>query len=110
MNKLLINVVTFAISISFVTAQPWPNKSLTQLPSQAAAIKGVLLRCREKIFDTLDKLAHSNWRAVQRPELAQRDRLVIRRRQRFSAASLLPKDSVPAKRKIQPKSKGLAAL
>lgn len=70
-NKLLIFGGSFAISISFVKAQPSPNKSVAQLPPQSTAIKGVLVPVPREIFDTLDKFAHSDWRAVQRPELAQ---------------------------------------
>ncbi len=34
-------------------------------------LDGVLLPVPREIFNTLDEFAHSNWRAVQRPELAQ---------------------------------------
>ena len=59
------------IPISFAIAQTQPDKSAAQLPSQSTAIKGVLVPVPREIFDALDKFEHSNWRAVQRPELAQ---------------------------------------
>ena len=71
MNKILICVAAFAIPISFAIAQTPPDKSAAQLPSQSTAIKGVLVPVPREIFDALDKFEHSNWRAVQRPELAQ---------------------------------------
>ncbi len=41
-----------------------------ELPPQAAIIRGVLMPVPHEIFQMLDRFAHSNWRAVQRPELA----------------------------------------
>ena len=65
-------MAAFAISISFAIAQTPPNTVVRQLPPQSTAIKGVVVPVPREIFDTLDKFAHSNWRAVQRPELAER--------------------------------------
>ena len=70
-KKILIYIGVFPALTSLLIAQTSPNKSVAQLPSQSTAIKGVLVPVPREIFDTLDKFAHSNWRAVQRPELAQ---------------------------------------
>ncbi|MEY2536319.1 MAG: hypothetical protein QOG67_59 [Verrucomicrobiota bacterium] len=69
--KLLMYVSPFAIIGSFVFAQTAPDTGVGQLPAQSTAIKGVLVPVPKEIFGTLDKFAHSNWRAVQRPELTQ---------------------------------------
>jgi hypothetical protein len=67
----------FLISIPFVTlaallvAQTPPPTGVQSLPSQSTTIDDVLVPVPSEIFATLDKFAHSNWRAVQRPELAQ---------------------------------------
>ncbi|MDB6147452.1 MAG: hypothetical protein JWO45_1116, partial [Spartobacteria bacterium] len=71
MMKLLMYVSPFAFIGSFVFAQTAPNTGVGQLPAQSTAIKGVLVPVPKEIFGTLDKFAHSNWRAVQRPELTQ---------------------------------------
>jgi hypothetical protein len=39
------------------------------LPPQSTSIKDVPVPVPSEVFATLDKFAHSNWRAVQRPEL-----------------------------------------
>lgn len=65
----------FLICISFValaallTAQT-PAPSAVQLPAESKVVDGVLVPVPSAVFTTLDKFAHSNWRAVQRPELA----------------------------------------
>jgi hypothetical protein len=41
-----------------------------KLPPQAALVRGVVVPVPREIFKALDLFAHSNWRAVQRPELA----------------------------------------
>lgn len=41
------------------------------LPSQSTSIKDVPVPIPSEVFATLDNFAHLNWRAVQRPELAQ---------------------------------------
>jgi flagellar biosynthesis regulator FlaF len=72
MNKILIYIPAFATLTSLLVAQTPPNTGVRQFPPQTTAIKGVLVPVPREIFDTLDKFADSNWRAVQRPELAQR--------------------------------------
>ena len=71
MKKILIYIPAVTTLISLLVAQTAPNTSVRQLPPQSTAIKGVLVPVPREIFDTLDKFARSNWRAVQRPELAQ---------------------------------------
>jgi hypothetical protein len=71
MKKILIYIPAVATLTSFLIAQIAPNTGIRQFPPQSTAIKGVLVPVPREIFDTLDKFASSNWRAVQRPELAQ---------------------------------------
>ena len=71
MKKNLIYIPVFATLTSFLAAQTLPDIGIKQLPPQSTAIKGVLLPVPREIFDTLDKFENSNWRAVQRPELAR---------------------------------------
>lgn len=72
MNKIPTYIAAFATLTSFLTAQTPPNTGVKQFPSQSTAIKGVLVPVPREIFETLDMFANSKWRAVQRPELAQR--------------------------------------
>lgn len=71
MTKTLTCLASFATLCSSLAAQALPDTDNRQLPSQSAAIKGVLVPVPKEIFDTLDKFANSNWHAMQRPELAQ---------------------------------------
>jgi hypothetical protein len=71
MKKILIYTTAFATLLSLLVAQTPPNTGVRQFPPQTAAVKGVLVPVPREIFDTLDKFANSNWRAVQHPELAQ---------------------------------------
>lgn len=71
MSRILICIAAISIPISLLIAQAPPDNRVTQFPSQSTAIKGVLVPVPREIFDTLDKFADSNWRAVQHPELAQ---------------------------------------
>ena len=68
------NISTFLLACtvlpSLLSAQPSPTIAAKQIPPQSTAIKGVLVPVPSEIFNTLDPFAHSNWRAVQRPELA----------------------------------------
>ena len=52
-------------------AQPSTPNGLKGLPPQAAIVRGVLVPVPREIFLALDRFAYSNWRAVQRPDLAQ---------------------------------------
>ncbi len=72
MNKILICLSAVAISFSVVVAQTPPDKPAPPLSPQSTAIKGVVVPIPREIFDTLDKFANSNWRAVQHPEFTQR--------------------------------------
>jgi flagellar biosynthesis regulator FlaF len=70
MNKTLTFILALeALSIS-LAAQPSSHDDAKGFPPQAAIVRGVLVPVPHEIFQTLDKFAHSNWRAVQRPELA----------------------------------------
>jgi flagellar biosynthesis regulator FlaF len=70
MNRILTFILALE-ALSFpLAAQPSAQKEARELPPQAAIVRGVLLPVPREIFQTLDRFAHSNWRAVQRPELA----------------------------------------
>jgi flagellar biosynthesis regulator FlaF len=71
MKKILIRIAAFATLISLLVAQTPPNPGNEQLPSQSTAIRGIVVPVPREIFDTLDKFADSNWRAVQRRELTR---------------------------------------
>jgi hypothetical protein len=69
MLKLLV-CLPFLTLAALLTAQT-PAPSAGQFPSESAVIDGVLVPVPSAVYVTLDKFAHSNWRAVQRPELAR---------------------------------------
>jgi flagellar biosynthesis regulator FlaF len=69
MKTILICLSAFAVNSA--VAQTPSAALVRQLPPQSTAIKSVLVPVPREIFDTLDKFAHLNWRAVQRPELAE---------------------------------------
>ena len=71
-NKFIIYIGVSTALTSLLVAQTPTSTVVRQLPPQSTAIKGVVVPVPREIFDTLDKFAHSNWRAVQRPELAER--------------------------------------
>jgi len=71
MPKILIYILAFATLTSPLLAQTPPNTSIKQFPPQSTVVERVLVPVPREIFNTLDKFANSNWRAVQRPELAQ---------------------------------------
>ena len=71
MKRILLCALAFATLISPLIAQAPTETNAAQLPSQSTAIKGVLVPVPREIFDSLDKFANSNWRAVQRAELTQ---------------------------------------
>ena len=71
MHKISIYLLALATLTSLLVAQTPPDTGVKQFPPQSTAIGDVLVPVPSEIFNTLDKFAHSNWRAVQRPELAQ---------------------------------------
>ncbi|HMJ05426.1 MAG TPA: hypothetical protein VK474_04130 [Chthoniobacterales bacterium] len=64
---LILALATLGIPLS---AQPAAVEDEEGLPPQAAIVRGVLVPVPRAIFQTLDRFADSNWRLVQRPELA----------------------------------------
>ena len=66
----LFSFTALTIPISSMVAQS-PPESVAQLPSESTAIRGIVVPVPREIFDTLDKFADSNWRAVQRRELTR---------------------------------------
>lgn len=71
MHKIPIYILALASVTSLLVAQTPPAAGAKQLPPQSTAVEDVLVPVPREIFNTLDKFAHSNWRAVQRPELSQ---------------------------------------
>ena len=71
MTKILIYILAFTTLTSLLLAQTPPNTSIKQFPPQSRVVAGVLVPVPNEIFNTFDKFANSNWRAVQHPELAQ---------------------------------------
>ncbi|MEO8045205.1 MAG: hypothetical protein ABI674_09895 [Spartobacteria bacterium] len=70
MNRLLIFTIGL-LTLGSALAAPSPEPNDKQaLPPQAAIVRGVLVPVPREIFQTLDRFSHSNWQAVQRPELA----------------------------------------
>ncbi len=68
MHKILLLIPALLLPLAARSASP-PDES-GKLPRQAAIVRGVLIPVPREVFETLDHFAHSNWRAVQRPELA----------------------------------------
>src|SRR5512133_3438092 len=71
MHRILLALATLTIPISSMIAQPPAERLLASLPPQSTAIRGIVVPVPREIFDSLDKFADSNWRAVQRPELTR---------------------------------------
>ncbi|MEO5718258.1 MAG: hypothetical protein ABIR29_06760 [Chthoniobacterales bacterium] len=67
MNRTLL--LLLALTAGSFPGTVLPNDARA-LPPQAAIVRGVLVPVPREIFLTLDRFAHSNWLAVQRPELA----------------------------------------
>jgi hypothetical protein len=65
-GRLILAFIALTIAASGISANPPPVK----LPPQAKPIEGVVVPIPREIFGTLDRFAHSNWRAVQQPEIA----------------------------------------
>ncbi len=68
MIRLFIFILCFMTLGPALAAPALPNDKVV-LPAQAAIVRGVLVPVPREIFRTLDLFAHSNWLAVQRPEL-----------------------------------------
>lgn len=62
-------VAIFLIAL-FSTPVARPETPAEQLPPHVTRVEEVLVPVASEIFKTLDTFANSNWRAVQRPELA----------------------------------------
>lgn len=71
MNKILLRLIGIAAPTSLLIGQASPTAGLKQLPSQSTVVDGVVVPVPSEIFNTLDRFRHSNWRTVQRPELAR---------------------------------------
>ena len=63
--------ILFGILPGLVLAQTSAPSTAKSLPSQSTSIKDVPVPIPSEVFATLDKFSHTNWRAVQRPELGR---------------------------------------
>jgi hypothetical protein len=68
MSKALLCFLLGILPGVLLAQTPGPTAALA-LPSQSTSIKDVPVPVPSEVFATLDKFAHSNWRAVQRPEI-----------------------------------------
>ena len=71
MHKIPISIFAFAALTSLGFAETSLVPGAQSLPPQTPAVKDVVVPIPSEIFRTLDKFPQSNWRAVQRPDLAQ---------------------------------------
>lgn len=71
MSKSLLCILFGLLPALVLSQSPSPTPA-QPLASQSTSIKDVPVPIPSEVFATLDKFAHSNWRAVQRPELARR--------------------------------------
>lgn len=69
MRKLLIWIPSATLAALLAAQTPPPTDAPP--PSHSTAIDDVLVPVPREVFATLDRFPHSNWRAVQRPELAR---------------------------------------
>ena len=67
----LVRYIVCAILATVVVAQTPLLLAAQPLPLQSTTIDDVLVPVPREVFATLDRFAHSNWRADQRPELAR---------------------------------------
>ena len=70
MFKELLVILTVAWP-RFAMAQSARDESESGLPAQAALVDGVLVPVPSEVFGSLDRFAESNWKQVQRLELAR---------------------------------------
>lgn len=68
MSKIFLGIVVVFLPGLLLAQTPAPSAATT-LPSQSTSIQDVPVPVPSEVFATLDKFAHANWRAVQRPEL-----------------------------------------
>ncbi len=66
---ILVVLVFIGLVPVLVLSQTPAQTPAQPLPSQSTSIKDVPVPIPSEVFATLDKFAHLNWRAVQRPEL-----------------------------------------
>jgi len=70
-SRLSLAALAVAALPCLVGAQPSPEPTVPPLPSQTTVVEDVVVPVPREIFGTLERFRHSNWRAVQRPELAK---------------------------------------
>jgi len=70
MKKLFLSV-GLLVALNSLSAQAPPSAVVKPLPPQSTAIQDVVVPVPREVFETLDRFTHSNWRLVQRPEIAQ---------------------------------------
>lgn len=70
-HKFALGVFIFVIMASCAVAQTTSSGKREQLPPQSTEMKEVLVPVPREIFEALDRFADSNWRRVQRPDIAE---------------------------------------
>jgi hypothetical protein len=70
MHNVRIRIFVLIASTSFAMAESPPGTAPSQLPPRTRSVENVVVPIPSEIFGSLEKFAHSNWRVVERPELA----------------------------------------
>lgn len=71
MRKPLLYFCAFSAWGSLFAAEPPPPGEGEVLPLQSTAVRDVVIPVPREVFETLDRFRDSNWRAVQRLDIAQ---------------------------------------
>jgi hypothetical protein len=70
MHNVRSRIFVLIASTSFAMAESPPGTAPSQLPPRTRSVENVVVPIPSEIFGSLEKFAHSNWRVVERPELA----------------------------------------
>ena len=100
MPRFLICIPFVALAALLTAQTPTPT---AQLPAESTSIKDVPVPIPSQVFATLDKFAHSNWRAVDGQNSAGGNPMGIRRRSHCGSALSLPKALSRLKQRMQPR-------
>ncbi len=71
MSKSLLYFCAFLACGLSVAGEPPPPGEGEVLPQQSTAVRDVVIPVPREVFETLDRFRDSNWRAVQRLDIAQ---------------------------------------
>ncbi|MEO5720468.1 MAG: hypothetical protein ABIR71_03230 [Chthoniobacterales bacterium] len=70
MDRRPLRILAWLALCSMALAEPAPPGEGEPLPAESKSIKDVLLPVPREIFETLDRFRDSNWRRVQRSDIA----------------------------------------